>query len=137
MKKRKAIRTSIRTGPFNSLLEKRIFSTISQQLRNSLIHINPKGLLPGKRKLELDLYFPHYKLGIEIQGPSHFCHETHILNDYYKKKIFSRELGIDILYIYTHSYPSLTFSRDKCISILKKKENEKIIHENANRHNRV
>ena len=122
MKKRKVFKTSIRHGPFNSLLEKKIFSTISQRLDCSHIRINQKGLLPSKRKLELDLYFPNYKIGIEIQGPSHFGNETTILNDYYKKKNFSRELGIDIMYVYTHSYPVMTFSLDRCINVLQKKE---------------
>jgi len=73
---------------------------LSTNLPKSIIYINKAGLLNNK-KMELDLYFPLYKIGLEIQGPLHSSKVENILNDFIKKRMFKQQLNIDIIYIYS------------------------------------
>ena len=102
--------------PFKSQLEKSIYNAIKLKYPNIIILINKRGLIKDRKKLELDLYFPQYKLGIEIQGPRHEADISMILNDYKKKDLFSK-IGIKIIYIYIN-LKNKTYSLNKCIKIL-------------------
>ena len=120
MQKRKKIITAKAIYPFKSKLEKGIYETIKHQFPNDeKININEKGLLKSNKRLELDLYFPNYKIGIEIQGPIHTQNENIILKDYKKKKLFLLEKDIKIIYVYTNTYENKKYSIKKCISIIK------------------
>ena len=110
--------------PFRSQLEKKIYNKIIKKIPNEKILINQRGLIKSNKKLELDLYFPNYKIGVEIQGPLHTQNETIILRDYKKKMSFLSESNIQIIYIYTNNNKNYIYSVKKCIDILKgKKEN--------------
>ena len=118
-RKTQGIKPCIPEGPFKSQLEKNIHLKLSTKLPKSIIHINKAGLLNNKKKMELDLYFPLYKIGLEIQGPLHSSKVENILNDFIKKRMF-KQLNIDIIYIYSNSSENFNHSLNKCIQILKK-----------------
>ena len=104
-------------GFFKSQLEKKIYKKIKSEIgdKNIDIKINQRGVLKRNKNLELDLYFPQFNLGVEIQGPIHTSDITNIIADYKKKKIYQNE-GIDIMYIYTNNYKNLKFGIKQCIS---------------------
>ena len=104
--------------PFKSQLEKNIYEIIQKTFPNLEIKINKKGLLSSNKKFELDLYFPKYNIGIEIQGPFHMKNESVILKDYIKKMLFLWEKNINIIYIYTNTYENRTYGIKKCINII-------------------
>lgn len=104
--------------PFKSQLEKQIYNVIKNRFPSHEIDINRKGLLECNKRLELDLYFPKYKIGIEIQGPFHMKSENVILKDYNKKMLFLKEKNIKIIYIYTNTYRNKTYGIKKCIEII-------------------
>ena len=79
--------------------------------------INKRGLIPDHKRIELDLYFPELRIGIEIQGPSHTEKSRNILWDYKKKQKFSA-IDIDIIYIYSGSTKALRDSIRSCLEIL-------------------
>ena len=123
MKKTLVYRKSIPNGPFRSRLEKNVHSIICKNIIDKKaikIEINKRGLVPRNKRLELDLYFPRYNLGIEIQGPIHHGEAKNILNDYWKMQYF-RDVGINILYIYTNSTEQMNRCIDRCVAIVKKK----------------
>ena len=103
--------------PFKSILEKKIYKIIRRIFPQQKIQINKKGLLKTNNKLELDLYFPKIKIGIEIQGPYHYGNEKVILKDYHKKILFFHK-NIRIIYIYTNTYENRKHSLKKCINII-------------------
>ena len=102
--------------PFKSQLEKNIYNEILTKFPNIKILVNKKGLIKSHKNFELDLYFPQYKLGLEIQGPTHVADINTILKDYKKQDLFSKE-GIRIMYIYIN-LKNKSYSIRKCIEIL-------------------
>ena len=109
--------------PFRSQLEKKIYKILHNYFPNEEIKINYKGLLKSNIRLELDLYFPKYKIAIEIQGPIHSKNETLILKDYEKKQLFLHENKIQLIYIYANSYKNQNYSLKKCINIINNERN--------------
>ena len=75
--------------------------------------------------MELDLFFPSLKIGVEIQGPTHTGSIDAILRDYHKKELFEKELGIRIIYIYLTDYKNFQHSLKKCKTLLLKKKKNK------------
>ena len=104
--------------PFRSQLEKNIYGIIRAKFPQQEIIVNKRGLLKSNKKLELDLYFPQYKIGVEIQGPFHMRNEYTILKDYLKQKSFSSEENIKIIYIYTNTYKNKKYSLNRVLSII-------------------
>ena len=105
-------------GLFRSQLEKRVYHILRKQLSNEIqMCINKRGLIPDHKRIELDLYFPELRIGIEIQGPSHTEKSRNILWDYKKKQKFSA-IDIDIIYIYSGSTKALRDSIRSCLEIL-------------------
>ena len=113
------------TPPFKSQLEKKIYNKFKNNFPNQEIKINEKGLIKSNKRLELDLYFPKYKIGIEIQGPFHARNESIILKDFNKKLLFMKEKNIKIIYIYTNTYKNKIYSIKKCIKIINNEEKKK------------
>ena len=111
--------------PFKSQLEKKIYDKFKNHFPNQKIKINKRGLIKSNKRLELDLYFPKYKIGIEIQGPFHVKNETIILKDFNKKLLFMKEKNIKIIYIYTNTYKNKIYSIKKCIKIINNEEKKK------------
>ena len=116
-KKKKIIQAKA-SYPFKSQLEKMIFTIIKTKYPYEDIKINKKGLLRSNKNFELDLYFPKYNIGIEIQGPLHFLNESIILKDHEKKRLFLCEKNIKVIYIYTNTYENKKYSIKKCIDII-------------------
>ena len=108
--------------PFRSMLEETTYNYIRKYFPDEEISINTKGLIKSNKRLELDLYFPQYKIGIEIQGPTHTQTDYAILQDYEKQKKYLKESNIKIIYIYTNNYKNKKSSITKCINII---ENER------------
>ena len=104
--------------PFRSQLEKNVYEIIRRHFPDQEIKINKKGLIKSNKRLELDLYLPKYKLGIEIQGPLHTQNEKIILRDYEKKKLFLGEGNIKLIYVYTNTYENKKHSIKKCLDII-------------------
>ena len=118
------IKPGIKQGEFNSIMEKSIYNKLRQKLGEAIqIEINQKfgekkcevgGNVDMKqrrkatnskfveRRYELDLFFPAYKLGVEIQGPRHTASIEAIKRDYVKLNYFKHR-GISIIYIYTNN----------------------------------
>ena len=105
--------------PFRSQLEKSIYGTIRAHFPQQIIEINRKGLLRDNKRLELDLYFPHFHLGIEIQGPCHTRNENIVWKDYLKQKWFWEKENLRLIYVYTNNYRNKKNSLKKCVNILK------------------
>lgn len=108
-------------GKFRSQLEKKIFEKIRALDETLDIRVNEKKIAG---RMELDLYFPEYNLGLEIQGPTHTVSPEVILRDH-RKKIASAREGIEIIYIYTDSARDTKACLDKCSEILKRKKDNK------------
>ena len=109
--------------PFRSLLEKKIYQIIRKKIPSKYdIEINKRGLIKNRKRLEIDLYFPQRKIGVEIQGPTHTLNERNILHDYEKRKIFLQN-NITIIYVYTDTYKNKIHSVNKCVEIITKENN--------------
>lgn len=115
--------------PFKSQLEKYIYKKIQHQFPELKIYINEKGLIKSNKKFELDLYFPKYKIGIEIQGPFHTKNINVILKDYRKKIQFLWERNIRIIYIYTNTNENKKYGIKKCIKVLNREKEKHLIKE--------
>ena len=114
--------------PFKSQLEKIVYGILKNKFPNLEINVNKRGLLKSNKKFELDLYFPKYNIGIEIQGPLHFLNESIILKDYEKKRLFLYEKNIKVIYVYTNTHENKKHSIKKCINIInneRKKGNQR------------
>ena len=107
--------------PFKSQLEKNIYQIIQKSFPKLNIQINKKRLIKNNKTFELDLYFPKYKIGIEIQGPFHMKNEMVILRDFKKKMLFLQN-NIEIIYIYTNTYQNKKYGIKKCIKIINDQE---------------
>ena len=128
MKRKRGKTFKIRPSPpFKSQLEKDIYQRIKLKFPTLQINVNKKRLLKGNKRFELDLFFPEYNIGIEIQGPFHMKNEKVILKDYNKKMLFLREKNIKIIYIYTNTYRNKINGIKKCIEIIneEQKKNKK------------
>ena len=124
-KKKTFIRAAKGLYPFKSKLEKIIYKIIKRQFPDQDIKINKKGIIKCNKNFELDLYFPNYNIGIEIQGPLHYANEAVILKDYEKKMSFFNEKRIRIIYIYTNTYENQKYSIKKCIDILNNEQKKR------------
>lgn len=111
--------------PFKSQLEKDIYKIIRKTFPQQKIFINKRGLLKSNKRLELDLYFPEYKIGVEIQGPFHARNEYIILKDYEKQKLFLLEKNIKIIYIYTNTYINKKYSIMTILKIIKNERDKR------------
>ena len=120
IKKKKSFRVRPEP-PFNSQLEKKIYNKFRKSLsKNVKILVNVRGLLEDKKnkKLELDLYFPEYKIGIEIQGGNYHSEKIeNIVRDYRKKKLFLKK-GIRVMYVFTGTNATQSHCIKKCLQIL-------------------
>ena len=106
-------------GIFRSQLEKKVYHILRKRLSNEVqMCVNVRGLIPDNKRIELDLYFPELKIGIEIQGPIHTEKSYNILWDYKKKQKFSA-VNIDIIYIYS---TTLRDSIESCLKILSQRK---------------
>ena len=142
------IKPGIKQGEFNSIIEKNIYTKLRKKLGGDIpIEINQKigdgefdvdGDVDMKRRrkptnskcvqrrYELDLFFPAYKIGVEIQGPRHTASIDAIMKDYVKLN-FCKRRGISIIYIYTNNTTQINSGIEcvvKTIQVLTKKVQE-------------
>lgn len=126
--RRKKTIESIANGPFRSRLEQKVYARICRKLgckeMDMKIEINKTGLVKKNQRLELDLYIPDRNLGIEVQGPIHHINPHRMLKDHSKKRVFEA-VGIDIVYIYTHSNEQMNMCIDRCVEIIKRRNKKK------------
>jgi len=107
--------------------EREVYDFVKSVYSGEIIQNSKKILSNNEKKYELDIFIPEFNLGIEYNG--NFWHsEQQKGKDYhYKKYLFSKKLGINILNIYSHEWIN---QKEIIKSIIKNKLNlfDKIIY---------
>lgn len=98
----KSRRINVNGQRFNSYWEYTIYRKIKCILPKEFHPIKVNKKIPGFR-IELDIYIPKLKLGLELQGPSHFYNLKVINRDLIKASI-CKKLNIELAYLYFNKY---------------------------------
>lgn len=87
---------------FRSYLEQEVYNYIKSIYTGKIIQ-NHRGILDNN--LEIDIYLPEYKIGIEINGD--YCHSNNIKQDkkyHQNKTISAAKKGIRLIHIFEHEW---------------------------------